>query len=203
MADIQAEVKKIKQKIRERNRPKPKTLPSGDRGQRYAVMARLNGSDPLCLGWSEQSTGGQLSQAALIHAEWSDLRIVDRDPGKRRQRVLSLVTCRKCVEQFDAGRDRCEYCGNVFAVSPTHSDPSVTGEVVRCGHCQDVLDSLTVAHECEKKTTAEAAKREAVEAFEDERRGNDRFVARQERLKVDRETKEGLQSGGLSEKAGA
>lgn len=203
--DIQAEVKKIKEKIAERSRPKSKALSSGDRGQRFAVMARLNGGEPLCLGWSERADGGQLGQAALIHPEWTDLRIIDRDPRQQRSRVLKMVTCRKCVEQFDAGRDRCEYCNNLFTTPFVVGKDVATGEsiqVIMCGHCKAVLLSLEETHECGEKLAHEEAKADAVNALADERRGNEKFVARQDKAKAELAAKEGSErSGGLTEKA--
>lgn len=168
--DILKTVEELKQKIIDRSKPKTKAAPAGDRGQRYAIWARRNGKgELLCLGWCESADGGVIGQAARIHSEWSDMRVVDRDPNGKRGRFIQRVTCRKCREEFDAGGDHCRYCNNSFVPAIVGNGPDET--VIRCGYCDLKLAQLADEHSCAQGVEAQDVKTATAAAVTDKARG--------------------------------
>lgn len=156
-------VNKLLKSVADSKRESKATLENGDRGQRFAVYARRNGGEPICIGWTEAKGGGVLANIVVIHPEWSDLRFVDRDPLEQRVRVLRRVTCRKCSGEFDAMKDRCSYCGNGFIVPSESSGLPAADPQSFCGHCGAVLADVADAHECKEREKFEGLKSERVE----------------------------------------
>lgn len=156
-----------------------KQTASGDRGQRFEVIARMNGKEFVTLGWAEDHTAGGL-QSALAQPEFSDLRIKDRDPLQQRVRVLKRGTCEKCTAQFDAGKDRCSYCNNPFVVSQVSGphpieafgpEKMVDGAFIWCGHCKGHVANLDDVHECLEAKAFEMMKADRLAAAHKVARG--------------------------------